>query len=427
MKKSCIVLGALCLLPWMARAWPSYLYWEVDSSDAGFSYARLRLSGGDVYFPVGDTPYTKVGADTEGEATLGRTTSPVSANLGLYASSEYSYFVEVFDENGNLLGFSDAFSFDAVSAGGYVYTDMATAATGEAYGVTVSSLPEPAGGLLLLLGMAGLALRRRKTARANVAGAVSCALCLAFASAFGAANDVVLTFSTPGPDTYRDGTAVLDGESYALVWTKAGCAFGGMTADGKLVSANDRLVLVAGIAEGGRCPTTVFEIDAAAADVYAGGTFSLYLLDTRVKDAGGRVSVSGVGFAAGRTPAAAANGAGLVVNSVGVAAANGADAGAARPGASFNGLIAQGAVSLGKVGVHSKIESPKITALRVENGKVALAVEGMMEAADYFVVPGTAPGKFAPALATRPVDGVFTFDRKDNAPFFKVIGVRKFE
>ena len=39
----------------------------------------------------------------------------------------------------------------------------------------------------------------------------------AFGAAFGAANDTILVFSTKGPDTYADGTSVLDGERYALV------------------------------------------------------------------------------------------------------------------------------------------------------------------------------------------------------------------
>ena len=47
----------------------------------------------------------------------------------------------------------------------------------------------------------------------------------AFGAAFGAANDTILTFSTQGPDTYGDGSTVLDGERYALVWVKDGTAF----------------------------------------------------------------------------------------------------------------------------------------------------------------------------------------------------------
>ena len=54
--------------------------------------------------------------------------------------------------------------------------------------------------------------------------------------AFASVDNVAITFSTPGSDTYRDGRTVLDGECYALVWTPAGATFGGIAADGAAVS-----------------------------------------------------------------------------------------------------------------------------------------------------------------------------------------------
>ncbi|MBQ8125761.1 MAG: hypothetical protein IJ173_07735, partial [Kiritimatiellae bacterium] len=47
----------------------------------------------------------------------------------------------------------------------------------------------------------------------------ACALALSLA-AFAAQNDALVTFSTKGPDCYADGTTVLDGECYALCWSK---------------------------------------------------------------------------------------------------------------------------------------------------------------------------------------------------------------
>ena len=48
--------------------------------------------------------------------------------------------------------------------------------------------------------------------------------------AFAGVDNVAITFSTPGPDAYRDGRTVLDGECYALVWTPTGASFGGSAA-----------------------------------------------------------------------------------------------------------------------------------------------------------------------------------------------------
>ena len=115
---------------------------------------------------------------------------------------------------------------------------------------------------------------------------------LAFA-ATAAIDDALLSFSTVGPDKYSDGTTVLDGECYALVWTKNGATFGGIAADGTAVSETDEIVLVAPVAKGGRCPNVLFQIDSATADRLADGTYGVYLLDTRVAAADGTTAPRG--------------------------------------------------------------------------------------------------------------------------------------
>ena len=90
-------------------------------------------------------------------------------------------------------------------------------------------------------------------------------------------------------------------------------------------------------------------------------------------------------------------------------------------------LRAPAAVKLGAVGVHTEIAAPKITAIRVENATVTLTVEDLSPVADYFVMPSAKPGETAPVLDTAPdANGTFTFPKPEGAPFFKVIGVRKF-
>ena len=97
-------------------------------------------------------------------------------------------------------------------------------------------------------------------------------------------DNLLMKFSTVGPDTYADGkTPVADGEFYALVWVKAGAAFAGFNADGTVVDAeNSALICAVPYAENGRCPETVLEIDRVLADAYAGaGAFELHVMDTR--------------------------------------------------------------------------------------------------------------------------------------------------
>ena len=55
-------------------------------------------------------------------------------------------------------------------------------------------------------------------------------------------QDKVARFSTPGPDCYADGTLVVDGECYALVWSPKGSTFAGFSADGSLYAYQSDLV-----------------------------------------------------------------------------------------------------------------------------------------------------------------------------------------
>ena len=69
-------------------------------------------------------------------------------------------------------------------------------------------------------------------------------------ASFAAVDDTLISFSTPGPDKYADGTDVLPGEVYALVWSADG-QFDGIKADGTTVDPADKVVLLAGVAKQG--------------------------------------------------------------------------------------------------------------------------------------------------------------------------------
>lgn len=104
---------------------------------------------------------------------------------------------------------------------------------------------------------------------------------IAAGGAFAAANDTVITFSA-GPAKYADGTQVKEGEWYALCSTTDG-AFDGITADGKAVNSEEKVLAILKLADkNGACPTTILQIDSAL--VTANTSFSLLLLDTRGVD-----------------------------------------------------------------------------------------------------------------------------------------------
>ena len=115
---------------------------------------------------------------------------------------------------------------------------------------------------------------------------------LAIAATVCRADDLTYRFSSVGPDKYQDGTDVLPGECYALVWTRDGAAFAGFAADGTAANPADSAVLiVAPVATKGpngmHCPNVLFQLDSTLAANYVGGTLRVCLLDTRL--AGGKM------------------------------------------------------------------------------------------------------------------------------------------
>ena len=103
--------------------------------------------------------------------------------------------------------------------------------------------------------------------------------------ALAADDDFFACCSTVGPDFYQDGTPVVDGEVYALVYTKSGSAFAGFKADGTLVDGtSSELVMALPKAKGGRCEPTLCVLAKSDVSKRTTGTWELVLLDTRRTD-----------------------------------------------------------------------------------------------------------------------------------------------
>ncbi len=136
-------------------------YWLVAlGNDSGASADFTVYSDGTVDF--GNYAATK-GSMTDGGSVGGTIDSLTSANNGNY------YALVIWDGNENgyfgvaegmVSGIVDApptdanvISFDNSGMGGVMLTDKA---------VTTAAVPEPTSGLLMLVGLAGLALRRRR-------------------------------------------------------------------------------------------------------------------------------------------------------------------------------------------------------------------------------------------------------------------------
>ena len=226
-------------------------------------------------------------------------------------------------------------------------------------------------------------------------------------------GDARLSFSTKGPDRYADGSVVMDGEAYALVWSQDG-NFDGFSADGECVDPEDRVVLIAPVAKDGRCPPVLFQIPEVEAEALKNGQYAVYLLDTRV--------VSGESV----RPCGTVNGKLALMNGYGAASANLAISGAnSDKKAEESETSSGGQVASSLSAAPSDCVQPRIKAMRIDGDNVFLTVEnlkGFMRVSSGSDV--SASDAATAAVETSGESGEVTLvTRKPNGSsgFFKVI------
>ena len=175
------------------------LYWQVNNNDADatardtYSYAVLKAStssdtSGTQYY-VSDNVNA---SGTSMGAAIGRGTFDDGGYVGgvmdaskilsadgnntAYGASGASlsglyFFLELYDSSGNWVGQTNpAQAYDSLVNSGIVNSDFnpnfngVNTALGSGIGGTYTSVPEPTSGLLMLVGLGALALRRRRLA-----------------------------------------------------------------------------------------------------------------------------------------------------------------------------------------------------------------------------------------------------------------------
>ena len=177
-------------------------------------------------------------------------------------------------------------------------------------------------------------------------------------------------FSSVGPDKYADGSVVQDGEVYALVWTKDGTTFEGITAKGEVVNAEtSKIVAMAPLAKNGHCETVFYSVKDS--DDYVGGQLAVYLLDTRVIQADGSQKVTGIAEDGTFT---AVNSYDAVTATVGVGTAAKADA-----------VTGEGAVVSA---VPADAPTPTVKSIQVIGGQVKVTVGNTVPYLQYTISSG---------------------------------------
>ena len=225
-------------------------------------------------------------------------------------------------------------------------------------------------------------------------------------------GDARLSFSTKGPDRYADGSIVMDGECYALVWSKDG-NFEGFSADGECIDGFDRIVLIAPVARDGRCPPVLFQIPEAEAEELKNGQYSVYLLDTRV--------------ASGETvrPCGTVNGKLALMNGYGAASANLAINGAnVDKKAEESETTLGGQVASSLSAAPADCTQPRIKSMRIEGDNVFLTVEnlkGFMRVSSGSDVSASDAATAAVETNGGDEDVTLVTRKPGNSGFFKVI------
>lgn len=224
------------------------------------------------------------------------------------------------------------------------------------------------------------------------------AIC-AFASAVAVAgmNDLLISFSTPGPDKYADGSEVQVGECYSLVGTKA---------DG-----TQDVVLNYQTKLAGKCSPVVYMVDEVTAAKYTG--WDIYLVDTR-------------DFAKDGKPAGLDdNGQPKVKNVQAPVAASVASSGSQFASATVKEGVAARAYDLAA----AEVPQPEVKGIKIVGTNVVVTVANTRPFVGYTLVSGKDATNFSIPAPTG-TNGDLAGDieliapKKDGAQFFKVSTVK---
>ena len=163
-----LTVAAMCFA---AQAGNSYIYWLLgDPSQSGmeggdWDYAKIAVRSSQdgsftSYLLMGDSVSDKAYYDSADPTEIG----PSFANLGGYGSDEYSFLIELYLEStGEMIGVNgQSVSYAELLANDSIAGSMIGGGNAFDFSTLGYSVPEPTSGLMLLVGMAALALRRRR-------------------------------------------------------------------------------------------------------------------------------------------------------------------------------------------------------------------------------------------------------------------------
>lgn len=180
-KAKVILFAAIALTACAGMA--DIMYWQVSDAvfdtpaggEANFAYATVRTGGGEATDTIGnESEYYKLyTVDADGHAHESQyyqfLADPNDSNstvgdasfFGTFGSDVTQFLFELWDSEGNLVGYANKSLSDIEYCISHVGGSVIPSGDYHAFELK-GVVPEPTSGLLMLLGFAGLALRRKR-------------------------------------------------------------------------------------------------------------------------------------------------------------------------------------------------------------------------------------------------------------------------
>lgn len=167
-----VVFSLICCAKAAGLDGDKYLYWMLDADPndpVQFTYAKVAVEGDNIdkfFLTVGDTG-EEVVFDYDALLSQGYSTSLADLYSKLPADNldQLSFYIELYGFDDRVVGTSQGATYSELFEAKAIYEEMGTGGVEGLYHFVASSrTPEPTSGLLVLLGMGALALRRKRVA-----------------------------------------------------------------------------------------------------------------------------------------------------------------------------------------------------------------------------------------------------------------------
>lgn len=154
--KKILIAFAIASMSFMSHA--AYLYWQVQSGDYNTITEPTKVDTAYLYATKDGEPDAKIGA-----LKIGNSQEYYAVDVSNYG--EYSFYIELVNYNSgakDVLGYGETIAYDKMVEKGFILDTPLSITTANIWHGGTYAAPEPTTGLLMLFGLAGLALKRRK-------------------------------------------------------------------------------------------------------------------------------------------------------------------------------------------------------------------------------------------------------------------------